>query len=598
MFVLNPSISTPPANNVSNIASALGIAASPGWAIATAYVLNPQVPTAAYYPVDADWVVHEQAQITAAFATVRDELLLLAAPLKPLAQQGLAHQEVYALLEMQALMLDDPALYDATLAYIASERVNAAWALSQQTQRLAASFESMSDAYFRERALDVRQLGQRLLSCLLTPHHNHWAYIGLPQPVSQQSDGAAPPTILVAQDVPPAYFAQWYAPNAQAAHLPEAQTPHAFSGLITELGGYSSHTAIMARSHGIPAVLGVVQALDRIQTGDLIAINGATGELWIKPTPAQLAQLYAAQSHWNAQTALDLQHVAQAAVTQCGQTITVLGNIEQPSDMPSVMAAHLDGVGLFRTEFLFMGKDVLPTEAEQTAAYTAVMQALNGKPATIRTLDVGADKLLNASHAREAADAPNPALGLRAVRYSLAHPELFLTQLRALLQAARFGLIKILLPMIASVDELKQCRDYLNQATQQLTQAGIAYGAVELGVMVEIPAAAISIDTLLPYMDFCSVGTNDLIQYTLAIDRTDASVAHLYNPTHPAITSLLSHVFKRCHAAGKPVSVCGEMAGDVRYTHALLDLGLRVFSLNANQAAAVKTAIRQWHSPA
>jgi phosphoenolpyruvate-protein phosphotransferase (PTS system enzyme I) len=588
---------TPTPSNLSlNTASAIGIAASPGWAIATAYVLNPQVPTAAYYPVDIEQIPHEQAQLTAAFTAVREELLALAAPLKPLAEQGLAHQAVYALLEMQLVMLDDPALYDATLAYIASEHVNGAWALSQQTQRLAASFESMSDTYFRERALDVRQLGQRLLSHVLTPHANGWTYAGLPQALQGTGDIAAPPTILVAQDVPPAYFAQWYAPSAHT-QTHSVQMQNAFTGLITELGGYSSHTAIMARSHGIPAVLGIAHALDRIQTGDLIAFNGSTGELWIKPTHVQLVKIYAAQAQWDAQQALAAQNIAQAAITQCGKTITVLGNIEQPSDMPSIISAHLDGVGLFRTEFLFMGKTVLPSEAEQTAAYSAVMKALNGKPAIIRTLDVGADKLLNTAHARESAESPNPALGLRAIRYSLAHPELFLVQLRALLQAAQLGLVKILLPMIANADELQQCRAYLDQAQAQLQAQGVAYGVVELGVMIEIPAAAIAIDTLLPYVDFCSVGTNDLIQYALAIDRTDATVAHLYNPAHPAIAYLLSHVFKACDAAGKPVSVCGEMAGDVRYTHTLLDLGLRTFSLNVNQAAAVKTVIRQWHEP-
>jgi phosphotransferase system enzyme I (PtsI) len=350
----------------------------------------------------------------------------------------------------------------------------------------------------------------------------------------------------------------------------------------------------MARAHGIPAVLGIAQAADFIMDGDLIALNGSTGELWINPNEAQLTALQAQQTAWNAQQTLAISHVQQPAITACGQSVAVFGNIEHPNDMPHVLAAGLDGVGLFRSEFLFMGRIALPTEDEQTVAYTAVVQALAGKPATIRTLDVGADKILNASHQQELAVSPNPALGLRAVRYCLAHPELFLTQLRALLRAAAHGPVNVLIPMIASANEIIECQRLLTQAQASLQADGTAHGAVKLGVMIEIPAAAIAIDTLLPHIDFCSVGTNDLIQYTLAIDRTDAAVASLYDPIHPAITTLLSKVFAACAAACKPVSVCGEMAGDASYTHHLLSLGLRQLSFNPSQAAAVKAAVRTW----
>lgn len=562
--------------NTSNISNITGIAASNGWAIATAQVLNPYVPTAVYYCVEPSQIKHEQTLLTGAFKSVHHELSVLSEPLKNLVAQGLAHEEVYTLLEVQSLMLDDPALYDATLAYIAETEVNAAWALSQQIQYLAAEFEKLLDDYFKERALDIRQLGQRLLSHLLTPQRSTWNYT-----LSLYASDA--PIILVAQDLPPAYFAQWQ--------------PHSLAGLVTELGGYSSHTAIMARSHSIPAVLGVSGGLKLIKTGDLLALNGHTGELWINPDAVQLSILRAAQVIWTESQISANNEVSQAAITQCGKKITVLGNIEQPSDITAVLAAHLEGVGLFRTEFLFMGRDHLPSEAEQTAAYTKVIYALKGKPAVLRTLDVGADKLLNAMQSSN--DSPNPALGLRAIRYCLANPELFLTQLRALLRAAHNtipGTLKILLPMIASLDELQCCRSYLLEAEQQLCTENIAYGTVELGIMIEIPAAAIAIECLLPYIDFCSVGTNDLIQYTLAIDRNDAAVSHLYNPVHPAIIQLLRHVFNACKTAKKPVSVCGEMAGDVRYTSTLLELGLRTFSLHPNQAPAVKAAIRQWHS--
>jgi phosphoenolpyruvate-protein phosphotransferase (PTS system enzyme I) len=579
-------LSHPSSNTVDSIAKALiptqissitGIAASSGWAIATAQVLDPHVPTAVYYCVEEGQIKHEQSLLIGAFKSVRHELKTLSDPLKKLVAQGLAHEEVYTLLEVQSLMLDDPALYDATLNKIAQTHVNAAWALSEQIQALAAEFESMLDDYFKERSLDIRQLGQRLLSHLLTPQRSTWNYtLSLPA-----TDTAI---ILVAQDLPPAYFAQWQ--------------PNSLAGLITELGGYSSHTAIMARSHSIPAVLGVNHALQLIKTGDILALNGQTGEVWINPDDAKLTRLRTEELAWNNSQMLANSEASQATITQCGKTITVLGNIEQPSDMAAVLSAHLDGVGLFRTEFLFMGRDHLPSEAEQTAAYTEVIQALNGKVAVLRTLDVGADKLLNAVH-KQTNDSTNPALGLRAVRYCLANPDLFLTQLRALLRAAHHttaGTLKILLPMIASLDELHRCRAYLIEAAEQLNAEQIPYGAVELGIMIEIPAAAIAIDCFLPHIDFCSVGTNDLIQYTLAIDRTDAAVSNLYNPNHPAILQLLQHVFDACAKAKKSVSVCGEMASDTRYTATLLDLGLRSFSLHPNQAPAVKAAIRQWRS--
>jgi phosphoenolpyruvate-protein phosphotransferase (PTS system enzyme I) len=540
-----------------------GIAASPGWAIASAHVLTEHALTVAHHHIAGVEVAHEQTVLKNAFEAVHAELDVLSSDTR--------HKELHALIEVHRQMLTDPVLYDASLAYIADQLVNAAWALSEQVQQLADVFEAMDDAYIAERALDVRQVGQRVLRQLAGAEPRKAAVVASDKPI-----------VLVAQDLAPADFVQWQ-------HV-------ALAGLITELGGQSSHTAIMARAHGIPAVLGIAQAADRIKDGDLIALNGSTGELWVNPSAEQLGLLMSEQAAWNAQQALATAQVQQPAITACGQTVLVLGNIEHPEDMPHVLGAGLDGVGLFRSEFLFMGRDALPSEDKQTAAYTAVVQALNGKPATIRTLDVGADKILNAAHAHDSATSPNPALGLRAVRYCLAHPDLFLTQLRAILRAAAHGPVNLLIPMIASASEVQACQRLLSQAHLSLQADGIAHGAVKLGVMVEIPAAAIAIHTLVPLIDFCSIGTNDLIQYTLAIDRTDAAVAALYDPVHPAVTALLSQVFAACAAAGKPVSVCGEMAGDARYTHHLLNLGLRQFSLNPSQAPAVKAAVRTWAS--
>ncbi len=538
-----------------------GIAASPGWAIASAHVLSAHALTVAHHHIAPGAVDGEQTKLKNAFEAVHAELDMLSSDTR--------HKELHALLEVHRQMLSDPVLFDAALSYIATQQVNAAWALSEQVQQLVLVFESMDDAYLAERALDVNQVGQRILS------HLNGVETVKPNPANTDK-----PIVLVAQDLAPADFAQWQ-------HV-------ALAGLVTELGGQSSHTAIMARAHGIPAVLGIARATETMMDGDLIALNGSTGELWINPSSEQLNRLMSEQTAWNVQQALALAQVQHAAVTRCGQTVTVLGNIEHPEDMPHVLAAGLDGVGLFRSEFLFMGQAQLPSEDAQTRAYTAVVHALNGKPATLRTLDVGADKLLNAAHAQDSVASPNPALGLRAVRYCLAHPDVFLTQLRAILRAAAHGPVNMLLPMIASVSEVQACQRLLSQAQASLQAEGITQGAVKLGVMIEIPAAAIAINTLLPHIDFCSIGTNDLIQYTLAIDRTDAAVAALYDPVHPAVTALLSQVLSACAEAGKPVSVCGEMAGDARYTHHLLQLGLRQFSLNPSQAAAVKAQIRQW----
>ena len=560
-----------------NAANYIGIAASPGWAIARAHVLTSHALTVTHHHVAPTDVSAEQARLQLAFEAAHNELNQLQLGTKLHNTQP----ELAAVLEVHRLMLADPVLYDAALDYIASHQANAAWALSEQVQVLAQSFERMENPYFRERALDVHQVGQRVLQHLLLEN------VGS---VNHALDTHTP-IVLVAQDLAPAEFAQWQ-------HV-------ALAGIVTAVGGVSSHTAIVARAHGLPAVLGVAGAADVIADGALVAMNGATGELWVNPNAEQLAQLQQQHDAWHSENKRQTAQVLLPATTACGTAVQVYANIETPADMPAVLAAGLDGVGLMRSEFLFMGRNILgrdigfntlPSEDEQTAAYSAVVQALAGKPATIRTLDVGADKVLNPAHAQDIATQQNPALGLRAVRYCLANPELFLTQLRALLRAAAHGPVAILLPMISSAAEVLACRAHLTTAREQLQRSGTPHGAmdaVSLGVMIEIPAAAIAIDTLLPHIDFCSVGTNDLIQYTLAIDRNDPAVAALYDPRHPAVLQLLSYVFERCAAAGKHVTVCGEMAGDATLTAELLNLGLRRFSVNPSQSAAVKAAIRQ-----
>ena len=541
--------------------SARGIAASPGWAIARAHVLSASALPVAHHHVAAKDIDLEQARLRIAFAATQAEFEAL--------QKATAQPDLAAVLAVHKLMLSDPVLYEAALDYIANHATNAAWALSEQVQILSDSFEQMPDAYFRERGADVRQVGKRVLQHLQNTH-SHSAPANTTDP--------SLPIILVAHDLAPAEFAQWQ-------HV-------ALAGLVTAVGGLSSHTAIVARAHGLPAVLGIVQAAERIPDGATLAINGTTGELWVNPAAPDLQALVVQQAMWQAAQAESAALAHLPTVTACGTAVQVYANIETPADMPAVLAAGLDGVGLMRSEFLFMGRSALPSEDEQYAAYTAVVLALAGKPAVIRTLDVGADKLLNASHASAVAAHTNPALGLRAVRYCLANPPIFLTQLRALLRAAAHGPVHILLPMISSVAEIIACKALITQAQAELSAAGVAQGAVQLGAMIEIPAAAVAIDTLLPELDFCSVGTNDLIQYTLAIDRNDPEVAALYDPRHPAILQLLSYIFQRCAAAGKPVTVCGEMAGDATLAQELLRLGLRRYSVNPAQAGALRAALR------
>lgn len=546
-----------------------GLPASPGWAIGTAHVLAAHALLVAHEPIHEAQVSAEQDTLKAAIAATLSELAALRASLA-----FEKHTEISAFIEVHELMLHDPVLVDETLALIANRRINAAWALSEQVQALAGTFAEMDDAYLRERAFDVQQVGERVLQHLDAQNHDH--------PIHTQAAALAQDTILICRDLAPADFAQWQRANVK--------------GLVTEVGGVSSHTAIVARAHGLPSVLAVAGAVSKVQDGDCVVLDGHTGHVWVNPDAASMAALRAAQDRWQQQVGALNEASAQPAVTQCGLSIQILGNIESPQDMPALAAAHLDGVGLMRSEFLFMGASSLPSEDEQFAAYAAVVHALNGKPAFIRTLDVGADKLLNANHASEVTASPNPALGLRAVRYSLANETVFLQQLQALLRAAALGPVHVVLPMIGNASEIKACKALLQRAQAVLLERGVPYGEVQLGMMVEIPAAAIAIESLLPLVDFCSVGTNDLIQYTLAIDRTDAQVSYLYDPLHPALTSLMTQVLNACKAAGKHVSVCGEMAGDSAFTHHLLDLGLRSFSLAAGQAAAVKAAVRSWKS--
>jgi phosphotransferase system enzyme I (PtsI) len=435
----------------------------------------------------------------------------------------------------------------------------------------------MEDAYIRERKADLEQVVERLLRSLSK---------GIPSAVADPGGAGArdfggdEPLVLVASDISPADMLTF--------------KRSVFTGFVTDVGGKTSHTAIVARSMDIPAVVGARQASSLIRQDDCIIIDGDAGLVIVDPSPIVLEEYRFRQR----QAELERSRLARLrhtpAVTLDGERVELLANIEMPEDSPGALEAGAVGVGLFRSEFLFMGRaHDLPDEEEQYDAYRRAVEAMKGLPVTIRTVDIGADKPLEGMTPSELRHESvlNPALGLRAIRWSLAEPSMFRRQLRALYRASAHGPVKILIPMLASQREIRQTLDNIAHVKRQLSDAGKAYGEVELGAMIEIPAAALTLPVFLRYFDYVSIGTNDLIQYTLAIDRADEAVAHLYDPWHPAVLQLIHTTIAQARAAGKGVSVCGEMAGDPGFTELLLAMGLRSFSMHPTQIASVKQRV-------
>jgi phosphotransferase system enzyme I (PtsI) len=388
------------------------------------------------------------------------------------------------------------------------------------------------------------------------------------------------PLVLVASDIAPADMLQFKS--------------SIFTGFITDVGGRTSHTAIVARSLDIPAVVGAREASRIIRQDDWVVIDGDAGVAVVNPSAIVLEEYRFRQRQSDLERArLDrLRHTP--AVTLDGHCVELLANIELPGDAHGALAAGAVGVGLFRSEFLLMNRDGdLPGEEEQFRAYLAAVTAMQGLPVTIRTVDIGADKPLDQMSAQELRHEHtlNPALGLRAIRWSLSEPDMFHQQLRAILRASAFGKVRILIPMVAHLTEIRACALAIKRARAELDRMGLAYGMAEVGAMIEVPAAAIGIDMILRHFDFVSLGTNDLIQYTLAIDRADEAVAHLYDAWHPSVLNLVDRTISRANAAGRYVSVCGEMAGDPAFTEVLLAMGLRSFSMHPAQIATIKQKI-------
>lgn len=540
-----------------------------GYAIGKAAVMGAAALEVAHYYIDADAAATECARLYKAMDQAREELVLIAQQLPEDAPL-----EIVPVLEVHRLLLDDPMLRQQSCAYITERLYNAEWALTTQGQNLAAQFEQIEDPYLRERSADIRQVIERVLLILKGQAPVH-------QELALHAEAQEGGLIVVAHDISP----------ADMFRLRKIR----FSAFLTDLGGPTSHTAIVARSMNIPAIVGLGNLRRMVRDGDMLVVDGFKGVVIVNPSEAILQQYRKRQAEHLSQ----LEQLAQLrdtpAITLDGVSIQLEANIELPEEAQAAFDAGADGVGLFRSEFLFMGRSTLPTEQEQFEAYVSVVQTMQGRPVTIRTLDLGADKTLDG----EKTVATNPALGLRAIRYCLARPDIFRTQLRALLRASQYGLVRILVPMISSMEEVKAVRQALEQAEHSLRDEGVTGGFnYELGAMVEVPAIAIAIEPFAQNLDFLSIGTNDLIQYVLAVDRTDAEVAGLYDPMHPAVLRLIAHTINRAENYGKPVSVCGEIAGDARLTHMLLGLGLRCFSMPASQVALVKQEVLKAHSVA
>ncbi len=546
-----------------------GIPVSRGIAIGQAYLIAPAALDVAHYLIEPDQIDAEIERFNAAQAAVLAELDALREDLS-----ANAPSEMGVFINVHTMILNDAMLVQETFDLIRTRRYNVEWALTEQLDILGGYFDEIEDEYLRERKADVEQVVERLLKALAgTPTAGALV-------VHNAASNGHNEMIVVAHDIAPADLLQF--------------KTQAFKGFVTDLGGRTSHTAIVARSLGIPASVGVQQASVLIRQNDLIIVDGDHGIVIVDPAPIVLEEYSYRQSEKLLEQRKLQRLKFSPTQTLCGTKIELCANIELPEDARVAVEAGAMGVGLFRTEFLFTNhKNQLPEEEEQFEVYKHAIELMSGKPVTIRTIDVGADKPLDSMNAGDGYEtAPNPALGLRAIRWSLSEPQMFMTQLRAILCASAFGPTKILIPMLAHAQEIDQTLDLIREAKRQLDDAGIAYDPkVQVGAMIEIPAAAIAVRLFLSRLDFLSIGTNDLIQYTLAIDRADNAVAHLYDPLHPAVLNLIAYTLREAKRAGVPVSVCGEMAGDPTVTRLLLGLGLTEFSMHPSQLLIVKQEI-------
>jgi len=527
-----------------------------GITIGRARVLESRRFDVARYHVPVAGVDIEVARLDAALAEVKQGLRSLVAHLP-----GDAPTEARALVEVQAMILDDPLLCEAARQQIVEDGWNAEWVIASQADSLARQFEELDDAYLRERGRDVQQVADRVLKALS----------GSAGPLP----GTGEPAIFVAADIAPS----------------DMLSLRSALGFAIDLGGTTSHTAILARSMNVPAVVGLGRASELIEDNEWLILDGEAGLVIVAPDETVLAEY----RHRQASTLLERERLKRLihvpARTLDGMQIDLHANVELPDEAEHAREAGAAGIGLFRTEFLFLNRREPPGEDEQYEAYRKAVKAMRGRPVTIRSLDLGADKVM---HSTDLSTITNPALGQRAIRYCLAQPELFLTQLRAILRASAHGPVRLLLPMLINCNEIDQTMRLLAQSRERLLERRQAFDEhMAIGGMIEVPAAALSVGLFLRKLDFLSIGTNDLIQYTLAIDRADHAVSSLYDPFHPAVLRLISMTIRAGQKAGKPVAVCGELAGDYAATRLLLGMGLTQFSMHLASLLTVKREVLQ-----
>jgi phosphotransferase system enzyme I (PtsI) len=545
-----------------------GIPVSKGIAIGKAVLISRAALEVSHYLVEPGKEEAEAKKLLDAFDQVRLELDQL--------RQGLpkdAPQEMAAFLDVHGMILADPALAEKPLKLIRTQRLNAAWALTTELNDLLEQFAEIEDPYLKERANDIRQVAERVIKAINSQKDT------LETEFLPSSDVGVE-SIIVAHDIAPHDMLRF--------------KDHAFTGFVTDLGGKTSHTAIVARSMEIPAVVGVRHASEMIRHGDWLILDGEQGVVVVAPDEQLLAEYRKLQGQ-AAKDARKLQQLKHAKTETLDRVdIELFANIELPEDAIQAVKLGAVGVGLFRSEFLFMDrKQALPDEEQQYQEYRRVVDLMHGLPVNIRTIDVGADKALGMGGADVSQTGTSP-LGLRAIRWSLTEPEIFLTQLRAILRASAHGQARIMIPMLAHAKEIDETFRLIEKAKQQLLQRGQSFNPnIQVGAMIEIPAAALVLPLFIDRFDFLSIGTNDLIQYTLAIDRADHAVAHLYDPLHPAILNLIANIIDQAKRAGVPVAVCGEMAGDPSLTKLLLAMGLTDFSMHFSQLLLVKREILQ-----
>ena len=544
-----------------------GVPVSKGIAIGKAVLISRAALEVSHYLVEAGKEEAEAQKLLDAFSQVRQELTQL--------RKGLpkdAPQEMAAFLDVHGMILADPALTEKPLKLIRAQRLNAAWALTTELNDLLEQFAEIEDIYLKERANDIRQVAERVIKALNAQKKDSLEN----QELQSFSDGIDS-AIIVAHDIAPHDMLRF--------------KESTFIGFVTDLGGKTSHTAIVARSMEIPAVVGVRHASEMIRHGDWLILDGENGVVIVAPdeqllSEYRLLQVKAGEATRQLQ---ELKHSRTASLDHVA--IELLANIELPDDATQAVDLGALGVGLFRSEFLFMDRNkALPDEEHQYREYRRVVDLMHGLPVNIRTIDVGADKALGASS--DLSQTGISPLGLRAIRWSLTEPEIFLTQLRAILRASAHGQARIMIPMLAHVKEINETLRLIEKAKQQLHERGQPFNPnIQVGAMIEIPAAALVLPLFINRFDFLSIGTNDLIQYTLAIDRSDHAVAHLYDPLHPAILNLLFNIINQAKHANVPVAVCGEMAGDPSLTRLLLAMGLTDFSMHFSQLLLVKREI-------